>query len=45
LKKCFDGESHDQIRQIKEPARRHIPEKRYGFGDTEPADLGRSQPE
>jgi len=19
LKKCFDGESHDQIRQIKEP--------------------------
>ncbi len=28
LKKCFDGESHDQICQIKEPDRRHIPEIR-----------------
>ena len=41
LKKCFDGESHDQIRQIKEPDRRHIPDTSR-FGDAELADLGRS---
>ena len=45
LQKCFDGESHDQIRQIKEPDRGHIPEIRHGFGDAELADRGRSQPE
>jgi len=44
LKKCFDGESHDQIRQIKEPDRRHIPDTSR-FGDAELADLGRLQPE
>jgi len=41
LKKCFDGESHDQIRQIKEPDRRHIPDTSR-FGDAELTDLGRS---
>jgi len=31
LKKCFAGESRDQIRQIKEPVRTHIPEIRQWF--------------
>jgi len=34
----------DQIRQIKEPERRHIRDTSR-FGDAELADLGRSQPE
>ncbi len=34
----------DQIRQLKEPDRRHIPDTSR-FGDAESAELGRSQPE